>query len=608
MKRILFPLILLVSLPAWPLVHNPAFGDEKPWIEVRSPHFRVLSDGSEKQAAGVALAFERLRFLLSQIFPGMRLDSGAPMSVFAVRNAESLAHLDPAFKFPNAYYFAGFFVPGWERRYAVIRLDTEDPNSYDVVYHEYVHSVVDVNVNRLPVWLSEGIAEFYGSTRFEEGKVHIGATSHFWKDLQNTKFLPLDAFLPLSDAEFEEDSRISTNYLQAWFVTHYLIMGPGMEQGRKLAQFVDLVQAMPPKAAFQQVFGSLDQLQKGFDSYSKQFAIPVLIIRDQFVPDSHSLSARKLTSAETLAEIGTYQLFTRHESEAAKKLDQAAELDPGLPLAHESLGFLHFSKGEDQQALAEFSRVLELDPQRQLSRYYKVMIESNLSSAGKGSDTALEKELQHVIQLGDQYAPAYVGLARIFISRGEYAGALSASRKAEQLEPSRAGYHLLSAKILLRMGRTAEAASIAKYVADRWEGADRDEALEVLSHDSGSETSEASRKAAPSGETVQGTIVSSVCKSIKEGSFFELALTLDDHGKRFTVNGKFLAAGFSDTLWYGQHFTPCHHLEGLRAVVHYRTSSKAEQMTEIGQLEVRDDLPEVATPVISKNPENQQVK
>jgi len=41
---------------------------------------------------------------------------------------------------------------------------------------------------------------------------------------------------------------------------------------------------------------------------------------------------------------------------------------------------------------------------------------------------------------------------------------------AEQFEPTRAGYHLLLAHILQKKGKTADAAKLASYVAERWSG------------------------------------------------------------------------------------------------------------------------------------------
>jgi hypothetical protein len=49
----------------------------------------------------------------------------------------------------------------------------------------------------------------------------------------------------------------------------------------------------------------------------------------------------------------------------------------------------------------------------------------------------------------------------------------------EQLEPTRAGYHVFRGQILRRLGKEKEAATFAHFVAERWPGADHDEAVEL---------------------------------------------------------------------------------------------------------------------------------
>ena len=50
--------------------------------------------------------------------------------------------------------------------------------------------------------------------------------------------------------------------------------------------------------------------------------------------------------------------------------------------------------------------------------------------------------------------------------------------------------------------------------------------------------------------------------------------------------------GFSETLWFGKdHFTPCHHLDGLRAVVRYKPGSEKQTRGEWVELELRENFP-----------------
>jgi cytochrome c-type biogenesis protein CcmH/NrfG len=87
--------------------------------------------------------------------------------------------------------------------------------------------------------------------------------------------------------------------------------------------------------------------------------------------------------------------------------------------------------------------------------------------------------LMKTLELRPEFAPAYVQLARMAVRQGNLSNTLAVARKAEQLEPSRAGYHLLSGQIMLRTGRGTEAGTFAKYVAERWYGPDHDEAVEL---------------------------------------------------------------------------------------------------------------------------------
>src|SRR5215469_7654744 len=83
-------------LLAMPLSSRASAGDQ-PWTEVRSPHFRVLTDGSDKAARRVARELEQIRGAMSEVFPGIRLDSGVPLLVFAPRDEDSMKFLAPVY-------------------------------------------------------------------------------------------------------------------------------------------------------------------------------------------------------------------------------------------------------------------------------------------------------------------------------------------------------------------------------------------------------------------------------------------------------------------------------------------------------------------------------
>jgi hypothetical protein len=164
------------------------------------------------------------------------------------------------------------------------------------------------------------------------------------------------------------------------------------------------------------------------------------------------------------------------------------------------------------------------------------------------------------------------------------------SRKAEELEPSLAGYHLLSGQILLGLGKGGDAADAARFVADRWIGPDHNEAVELWNRiPAGERIGTPLAGVAPKDtEAVEGMVKAVSC-SEKD---LEFSFVVDQSGRSLTFHRKGgFPVGFSDTIWYGRdHFNYCHHIEGLRAIVHYHKPADATYAGDIAELELRDDL------------------
>jgi hypothetical protein len=73
----------------------------------------------------------------------------------------------------------------------------------------------------------------------------------------------------------------------------------------------------------------------------------------------------------------------------------------------------------------------------------------------------------------------YVELSLVEWKLGLMQQANNDVHQAETLEPWRAGYHLLTGRILLRGNKPAVAANYAQYVATHWFGPDHDEAFDL---------------------------------------------------------------------------------------------------------------------------------
>jgi len=65
------------------------------WLQVRTPHFVVLSNAGEKQALHVADQFERMRAVFHKRFPRAQVDAASPIIVIALKDKKDFQTLEP---------------------------------------------------------------------------------------------------------------------------------------------------------------------------------------------------------------------------------------------------------------------------------------------------------------------------------------------------------------------------------------------------------------------------------------------------------------------------------------------------------------------------------
>ena len=264
------PFKLLLVLLCWISICQIGVAEEKPWMEVRSPHFRLITNGSESVGRHMARQFELIRAVFASQFPGFQLEGNGPLLILAPQDKEIARgiHLSEN--------IAGLYLHGWERDYAVVRLDAvasdvRNPDTYAVVYHEYVHSLLHVNFRWIPSWLDEGLAEFYGYTRFEGDKMYIGAPPRNRRrlDILYQKVTPpIATFITTRRFYQRNHEDLYMSYAQGWALVHFLTFGPGMGNGQRLKQFFNALQrGIEQKKAFEETFGSFEVIQKQYDSY-----------------------------------------------------------------------------------------------------------------------------------------------------------------------------------------------------------------------------------------------------------------------------------------------------------------------------------------------------
>ncbi|MGA7768587.1 MAG: hypothetical protein WCA27_20485 [Candidatus Sulfotelmatobacter sp.] len=164
------------------------------WTEVRSPHFTVVTNSNEKQGRRVADQFERMRSVFHVAFPKLQIDPGSPIVVLAIKDEKDFKALEPeAYLAKGSLKLGGLFLRAADKNYVLMRLDAEGEHPYSVVYHEYTHLLMSKTAEWMPLWLNEGLAEFYQTTEIHEKDVSLGEPS-----AENIQLLRQNRLLPFA--------------------------------------------------------------------------------------------------------------------------------------------------------------------------------------------------------------------------------------------------------------------------------------------------------------------------------------------------------------------------------------------------------------------------
>ncbi|MFB3923592.1 MAG: DUF1570 domain-containing protein [Terriglobia bacterium] len=446
-----------------------ARGAEKPqvWLELRSPHFTVFTNGNDKQARRVAQQMEQIRAVFHMAFPRARVDSGAPILVFAAKDEKTFKALEPAaWTQKGQAERTGMFQRGPEKNFVLLRLDVESEEVWHIVFHEYTHFLVQQDLQSLPLWLDEGLAEFYGNSRILDKEVWLGRPSgpHVLL-LRGTPLIPLETLFKVdhSSSYYNEKNKGTIFYAESWALTHYLLAKRGTGQTNPAVEFVNLLrQDVDADAAARQAFGDLAKLQKELESYVRQASFRYLRLKSSPEVDEMQLTPREMSAAESAAARADFLAHLQENTRARKLLEEALKADSQNALAHESMGFLELQQGNLEEARKWFTRAVSLDSKSYLTHYYFATMALRETPSGETA-RQVEESFRAVMRLNPGFAPAYDGLAVFLMTRGER---LEEARKltlhAIELEPGNFAFRANAAGVLLRMDRVDDALRVAE--------------------------------------------------------------------------------------------------------------------------------------------------
>jgi tetratricopeptide (TPR) repeat protein len=436
------------------------------WFEVRTPHFVVLTDTNEKQGLRVAAQFERMRSVFHFLLPSLSDSDASPIMVLALKDRKAFQALEPeAYLAKGQMDLAGLFMRAPDKNYILLRLDAQGEHPYATVYHEYTHFMMRNASEWMPLWLNEGLAEFYQNTDIQDKEVLLGqASPDDILYLRQNRLLPLTTLLKVDNTSpyYHEEQKGSVFYAESWALTHYIEMTDGQQGKNRLQDYANLlVKKEDPVVAAQQAFGDLNQLQQSLNSYIGQGRFMMFKLNKVFTVDESAFQVRAISTSDADAIRADVLVYNERTKDAQALIDSTLRDDPNNALAHETMGYLKFREGDMQAARKWYGEAVKLDSQSYLAHYYYAAM--SMGSAGTGQDPDIESSLRACMKLNPGFPPAYDALAMYYSRDAAKANeAHMLNIQAIMLEPDNLNYRLNAAAVLTNEQQYTNAISVLK--------------------------------------------------------------------------------------------------------------------------------------------------
>ncbi|MEZ5286443.1 MAG: DUF1570 domain-containing protein [Vicinamibacterales bacterium] len=325
----------LLCLPAAGLT-QPAVPEHRAWLEVRSPNFIVMGDAGAGRLRDVAERMEQLHATLQMMATRGEIRSTTTF-VLVFRDERSFRPYMPIFN-GKVVPVGGYFQPGLVN---VITVLGREDDLGRIAYHEYVHQATAPLMGEAPIWLREGLAEFFSTFEVTSGgrTARLGRVQDAHVITLQREFLPLAtlAAVDRNSPRYNEQSKSSVFYAESWALVHFLQLGEQRKYAPRVGAFMDaLAEGAPFERACQEHLGtSVAALESELRNYLHSLVFYRL---DSKLPDEvgrlERIEATPVSEGDVCATLG----YLLHISGRARTGHGRTRRTPRQPTRPNALG------------------------------------------------------------------------------------------------------------------------------------------------------------------------------------------------------------------------------------------------------------------------------
>jgi hypothetical protein len=438
------------------------------WRRLDSPNFTVIGDVSTRELRELAVRFEGFRETVSRLISERATASAVPTVIIVFPSDSAFAPFRPVYQGKPRTDVGGFFVPGTNLNY--ILMQSGGAGRERIVLHEYAHLIVSNVMPNPPVWLNEGLAEYYSTfTLSENGRqaqlgLAIGEHVRLLKSgarIALPELLKVDSQSPL----YNESARASVFYAESWALTHMILNGQPSRVSELSAYLRSVGNGVPEAAAWEQTFGTA-RTEAELRQYLNRDVLNMVVVDFPEKIAALSATTSTLSAGDVAAFLGAYFVQHHQYDEAAAQLKLAFEAEPGNPRA--SVALAEMEMASQQYGSAENRLVGLRRTDDWLLTYSAATAMADLAGVGIAGSPNVEliaaarRQLDAVQRDRPDLPNVLAHRAALDLAGPDDPGvaARDAIARARALAPGRSDYAFIQAQILARRGEYADARTV----------------------------------------------------------------------------------------------------------------------------------------------------
>lgn len=454
-RRSLVALVCALPITACPAAAEPrpaptaaqaietATKTSRDWKRLTTPDLTVVGNASERDLRRALKEIQDFRAALAALFPGLKMAARTPTLLVVLKDEMSFRKFRPRDeKGRRRENVAGFFTAAPHANYMVLGTYGDRALTFEVIFHEYTHFIIRENFHEVPLWVNEGLADFYSTFRsnYKDGRSLVGAAptgrlSSLWGGTR----LPLQRILTSEGAAslYRDPARTFAFYAHSWALVHYLQLGNNSARAGQLPAYLHaLNQGLSIERAFDAAFHTtFDGMGKELDTYLRQTGLPGLLI-DPGAPHGDQAGEPVVVPLrETDAAFiqGDILALVGATEDAENILSRALTLDPTHTEARIAMARVRGQQDREEEGIQALQAVAAAEPGRFSAQLY---LADALRGAKRYQEAVLAAERAVAIEPESTHAWYGLNLSALAAGRESQAEAAFARLIKQDGDPS----------------------------------------------------------------------------------------------------------------------------------------------------------------------------